>query len=111
MVTGKVATNSASFAQRVFSQAFPASSEVSTRAIVERMPLHSSAISIDSEGKSKTNPCRWNGVRVTVKKNATQPADPLFSHAVAVLSATGGSGIMNTRKSSGNIAARNAVVP
>ena len=45
-------------------------------AVVERMPLHSLAISIVMPGKEKVNPSLSTGTLARSKKRYTKPADP-----------------------------------
>src|SRR5579872_3161876 len=82
-----------------------------TRAIAERIPLHSLAISIVTLGKVNDKPCRITGVRVAWKIQLVTSPEPHCSQRMIRSTADTGSGIIRRRKSSGKTPARNAQSP
>src|SRR5690349_2426074 len=111
MAIGIVARHKTTFLQPDRRKMWLASIPVMNRAKVERIPLHSFAISISTPGNEKLKPCQKTGTPKILNRPYVIPALPFWRPRTASSNTAGGIGIVNRRKDNGKMAARKDRVP
>ena len=87
------------------------SKDVISKAMLELIPLHSAAISIETPGTVKTSPSRRTGTCKIENIQYTNVAEPACNKATIRAVSSAGSGTKKNSMNAGNNAARNAFCP
>src|SRR6476660_9505298 len=81
------------------------------RITLERMPLHSSAISMVTLGSTIITPSRENGILTALKNQSVTTAELYCRNTMTRWRHASGNGVIKTRKPSGNNPAQTAFLP
>jgi hypothetical protein len=109
--SGIVTSVRTTFAQIDRRNRWPASRFVSTSAMLDRMPLHSSATSTMRPGNSKSSPDRRNATPLSWKRISETSAVPSWSARITASRTTSGSGTISSRNAAGKRPRRSAPTP